>query len=86
MGRYELHVHAYRLHVHCITLLLLLSISVPQEVDCGHCLAGESKTVIMKCDNFGGEGSFKLSSLDSPDHADQENVMPRLNTMVLLSK
>lgn len=48
---------------------------MPQELDCGHCLAGDSKTVVMKCDNFGGEGSFKLFPPDStPGHGDEEQV------------
>ena len=48
---------------------------MPQEVDCGHCQAGDSKTVIMKCDNFGGEGSFKLLPPNgTPGLEDQKQV------------
>ena len=45
---------------------------VPQELDCGHCLAGDTKTVLMKCDNFGGEGSFKLLPVDGTREENKE--------------
>ena len=48
--------------------------AVPQELDCGHCLAGRTKTVVMRCDNFGGEGKFKLFPLDTSDKESQEQV------------
>lgn len=47
---------------------------MPQVLECGHCLAGDSKTVVMKCDNFGGEGNFKLFPLDEAGHGSQEQV------------
>ena len=61
----------YRLPwLHLVFLLRNIMSTVPQELDCGHCLAGHTKTVVMKCDNFGGEGNFKLFPIDTPP--DQE--------------
>lgn len=54
---------------------------MPRDLDCGHCLAGDSKTVVMKCDNFGGEGSFKLiSNEEDSDNKNEEKVSLRIHS------
>ena len=58
---------------------------MPQELDCGHCLAGDTKTVLMKCDNFGGEGSFKLLPVDNtPQETNQVSVYQHVKYVPLL--
>ena len=58
----------------CVLIVHVHVCVVPQELDCGHCLAGHTKTVVMRCDNFGGEGNFKLFPMDTPDKESQEQV------------
>ena len=48
--------------------------TVPQVLHCGHCLAGHTRTVVMKCDNFGGEGNFKLFPLNPSVQENEEHV------------
>ena len=58
---------------------------MPQELDCGHCLAGDSKTVVVKCDNFGGEGSFKLHPLDGTPGSQEDQKQVYKYTMYVYS-
>ena len=47
---------------------------MPQVLHCGHCLAGQTRTVVFKCDNFGGEGNFKLFPLQDSIQDNNEVV------------
>jgi len=49
------------LHAHIHVLVFI----VPSVLDCGGCLAGDSKSWSIKCVNFGGEGSFKIMETGS---------------------
>ena len=59
--------HSEKVTLVCWLLSLCLpttTLAVPQKLHCGHCLAGQSRAVVFKCDNFGGEGNFKLFPLE----------------------
>lgn len=47
---------------------------VPNVLDCGGCLVGDSKVWSTQCTNFGGEGKFKLM-LTSESNEDSANTV-----------
>ena len=50
------------------------SFSVPSTLDCGYCLAGNTKVITLECANTGGEGNFRLMAADGSDGPQEPQV------------
>ena len=48
--------------------------SVPSTLDCGYCLAGNTKVIMLECANTGGEGNFRLMAVGGSDKPQELQV------------
>ena len=49
----------------CVCVGVCVMCAVPENIDCGCCLAGGEEVVVLQCENKGGEGRFRLCGTDS---------------------